>query len=101
MTDTKSDKSKKRLLLLRDFVVDDKERFVYSNDDYDLLFFSGGLKDKPKRYIQVWYKEKSKRYLRDESIMDWQILRYRYEIDKRNKDFWNRINKFYTDYFNE
>ena len=90
----------RRPLLLKDFVVDEDGKHVYSSQDYDLVFFEGFIV-KPKRYIQVWYKEKSKRYLRDESIMDWQILRYRYEIDKRNKDFWNRINKFYTDYFNE
>lgn len=99
MMDTKSDKSK-QTLLLRDFVVDDKERFVYSNQDYDLLFFTSAG-ERPKRYIQVWYKEKSKRYLRDESIMDWQILKYRYEIDERNKNFWNRINNFYQEYFND
>ena len=97
--DTKSNKSKKTLLL-RDFVMDEQERMVYSSDDYDLLFFSSDG-EKPKRYIQVWYKEKDKRYLRDESIMDWQILRYRRMIDKRNVDFWNRINNFYQEYFNE
>jgi hypothetical protein len=99
MMDTKL-KSSKRTLLLRDFVVDEDDRHVFSQGDYDLVFFEGFVV-RPKRYIQVWYKEKDKRYLKDESIMDWGILRYRYDIDRRNKDFWNRINKFYEEYFNE
>lgn len=95
--DTKSKKFK-RTLLLRDFVADEDDRFIFSEGDHDIIFFSG-YTSKPKRYIQVWYREGTKRYLKDESIMDWGILRYRYEIDRRNKDFWNRINKFYEDYF--
>jgi hypothetical protein len=95
--DTKSEKSK-RTLLLRDFVADEDDRFIFSEGDHEIIFFSGNT-SKPKRYIQVWYKEKDKRYLRDEAIMDWELLRYRPEIDERNERFWNRINKFYEDYF--
>ena len=91
-------KSSKRTLLLRDFVVDEDDKHVFSQGDHDLVFFEGFVV-RPKRYIQVWYKEDDKRYLKDEAIMDWDILRYRFEIDERNKRFWNRINKFYEDYF--
>ena len=103
--DTKSNKSStdstKKTLLLRDFVVDDEERFVYSSKDHDLMFFSAGSAEKLKRYIQVWYKEEDKRYLRDESIMDWNILKYRWQIDERNRKFWDKINNFYQEYFDE
>ena len=101
MMDTKS-KSSKRTLLLRDFVADEDDQFVFSEGDckYEIVFFEGYVA-RPKRYIQVWYKEGTKRYLRDEAIMDWDILRYRFEIDERNKRFWDKINKFYEDYFNE
>ncbi len=95
--DTKSEKFK-RTLLLRDFVADEDGKFVFSEGDHEIVFFEGFIKV-PKRYIQVWYKEKDKRYLRDEAIMDWELLRYRPEIDERNERFWNRINKFYEDYF--
>lgn len=95
--DTKSEKSK-RTLLLRDFVVDEDDKHVFSQDNHDLVFFEGFVV-RPKRYIQVWYKEGTKRYLKDESIMDWNILKYRWQIDERNRKFWDRINKFYEDYF--
>jgi len=95
--DTKSEKSK-RTLLLRDFVADEDGKFVFSEGDHEIVFFEGFIKV-PKRYIQVWYREGTKRYLRDESIMDWEVLRYRPEIDERNRRFWDRINKFYEDYF--
>jgi len=99
MTDTKSNKSKKTLVL-RDFKEDWDERFVFSQGSYEIMFFCGFV-SKPKRYIQVWYKEKDKRYLRDEAIMDWEILRGRVQIDERNKRFWDTVNKFYDTYFNE
>ena len=99
MTGTKSNKSKKTLLL-RDFVEDDDEKFVFSQGDWEIVFFCGFVK-RPKRYIQVWYKEKDKRYLRNEAIMDWEILRGRVQIDNRNKRFWDTVNKFYQDYFDE
>ena len=95
--DTKSEKSK-RTLLLKDFVADEDDRFIFSEGVHEIIFFSG-YTSKPKRYIQVWYREGTKRYLRDESIMDWEVLRYRPEIDERNRRFWDRINKFYEDYF--
>ena len=97
MMDTKLSKSRKTLLL-RDFVEDDDEKFVFSQGDYEIVFFCGFVKG-PKRYTQVWYKERDKRYLRDEAIMDWEVLRHRIQIDERNKMFWKRINKFYEDYF--
>ncbi len=90
--------SSKRTLLLRDFVVDDNDRFVFGEGDHEIVFFEGFVKI-PKRYIQVWYIEENKKYLRDESIMDWEVLRYRYQIDERNKKFWNTVNKFYEEYF--
>lgn len=96
--DTKLEKSK-RTLLLRDFVVDEDDRHIYKEGDHEIMFFEGFIKI-PKRFIQVWYVEGSKRYLRDESIMDWDILRYRPQIDERNKRFWDKINKFYEEYFN-
>lgn len=95
--DTRSNSSK-RTLLLRDFVADEDDRHVFSQGDHDLVFFEGFVA-RPKRYIQVWYKEGTKRYLKDESIMDWNILKYRWQIDERNRKFWDRINKFYEDYF--
>lgn len=99
--DTKS-KSSKKTLLLRDFVADEDDQFVFSEGGckYEIVFFDRYVA-RPKRYIQVWYKEGTKRYLRDEAIMDWDTLRYRFEIDERNKRFWAKINKFYEDYFNE
>jgi len=96
--DTKSEKSR-RTLLLRDFVADEDDRFVYSEGDHEIVFFEGFVV-RPKRYIQVWYVEKDKRYLRDESIMDWEMTKYRWQIDERNKKFWDKINKFYEEYFN-
>lgn len=101
MMDTKS-KSSKRTLLLRDFVVDEDDQFVFSEGDckYEIVFFEGYVA-RPKRFIQVWYIEGNKRYLRDESIMDWNILKYRWQIDERNRKFWDKINNFYQEYFNE
>ena len=111
--DIKSKKFK-RTLLLRDFVVDEDDRFIFSEGDHDIIFYSinlsylcllcywiSGYTSKPKRYIQVWYREGTKRYLKDESIMDWGVLRYRRDIDERNKKFWDKVNKFYEEYFNE
>lgn len=95
--DTKLEKSKKTLLL-KDFIEGEDEKFVFSQGSYEIVFFCGFVV-KPKRYIQVWYKEGTRRYLRDEAIMDWDILRHRFEIDERNKRFWAKINKFYEDYF--
>ena len=95
--DTRSNSSK-RTLLLRDFVADEDDRFVFSQGDYEIVFFEGYVRI-PRRYIQVWYTEKKRRYLRDESIMDWELLRNRWQIDERNKKFWSKINKFYEEYF--
>ena len=99
--DTKS-KSSKRTLLLRDFVADEDDQFVFSEGGYkyEIVFFEGYVA-RPKRFIQVWYIEGNKKYLKEESIMDWEMLRYRPEIDNRNKRFWDKINKFYEDYFDE
>lgn len=96
--DTKSERSKHRLLLLKDFVVDEDDRHIFSEGNYDIVFFDGFIR-KPKKFIQVWYREGTMRYLKDESVMDWGILKYRAGIDERNKKFWDKINKFYEEYF--
>ncbi len=103
---TKSNKSStdstKKTLLLRDFVVDEDDQFVFSEGDskYEIVFFEGYVA-RPKRFIQVWYIEENKKYLKEESIMDWNILKYRWQIDERNRKFWDKINNFYQEYFNE
>ena len=101
MMDTKSDKSEKQTLLLRDFVADSEEKFVYGDNKYDLLFYNTDNPKKPKRIIEVWYKENDLQYLKEKTSMDWSIPRYRWQMDERNKTFWNKVNKFYEDYFNE
>lgn len=98
--DTKSNRSKKTLLL-RDFVVDEDERFVYGDSKYNLIFYNNDNPHKPKRFIEVWYKENDLQYLKEKTSMDWGVLKYRWQIDERNKTFWKKVNKFYEDYFNE
>ena len=97
---TKQNKSKKTLLL-KDFVVDDNERFAYSDSKYNLVFYDTENIRKPKRTIEVWYKENNLQYLRERTSMDWSVLKYRGDTNNRNKVFWDKINNFYEDYFNE
>jgi len=103
MMDTKLEKSKKKNLTLKDFKESDEESdnvFSFTEGDHQIVFFNGFTRS-PKRFIQVWYIEKDKKYLKDESIMDWGVLKNRSEIDRRNKIFWSVINEFYKEYFYE
>lgn len=95
--DTKLKKSKKKNLTLKDFKKYD-DVFIFTEGNHQIMFFDGYVR-KTKRFIQVWYIEKDKKYLKDESIMDWGVLRNRSEIDRRNKIFWSVINEFYKEYF--
>jgi len=95
--DTKLKKSKKKSLTLKDFKKYD-DVFIFTEGNHQIMFFDGYVR-KTKRFIQVWYIEKDKKYLKDESIMDWGVLRNRSEIDRRNKIFWSVINEFYKEYF--
>jgi len=97
MMDTKLKKSKKKSLTLKDFKKYD-DVFIFTEGNHQIMFFDGYVR-KTKRFIQVWYIEKDKKYLKDESIMDWGVLRNRSEIDRRNKIFWSVINEFYKEYF--
>ena len=97
MMDTKLEKSKKKNLTLKDFKRYD-DVFIFTEGNHQIMFFDGYVR-KTKRFIQVWYMERDMKYLKDEAIMDWEVLRYRPEIDERNRRFWDRINKFYEDYF--
>ena len=97
--DTKLKKSKKKSLTLKDFKKYD-DVFIFTEGNHQIMFFDGYVR-KTKRFIQVWYIEKDKKYLKDESIMDWGVLKNRSEIDRRNKIFWSVINEFYKEYFYE
>ena len=91
-------KHRSRTLKIGNFKQDEDEKFVFEQGNYKIAFYElyGA---KPKMYIQLWYLENRKAYLKEEMVLNRSMTKNKFVIEERNKEMWNVINNLYERYF--
>lgn len=86
-------------ITIRDFT-ELEDKFYYSRGNMEIVFYEIGGTVATRR-VEVWYKEKGKKYLKDEKVFRWRMSFNKLVIRTRNEEFWDIINKFKRVYFHE